>query len=61
MRYLVSSLPPGVSPGGLSPGALPPGELLVDGGRVGLLCAVSLGLSPSVAGCFAFCGWAILT
>ena len=45
----LGGLPPGTSPpGGLSPGALPPDELLVDEGRLGLLCAVSLGLTPSV-------------
>ena len=42
--------PSGLPLGGLLPGGSPPGELLVYGGRPGLLCAVSLGLTPSVAG-----------
>ena len=42
------------SPGGLSLGALSVGELLVDGGRVGFLCAVALGLGGAV-------GWVVST
>ena len=42
------------SPAGLFLGALSAGELLVDGGHMGLLCAVSSELILGVAG-----GWAV--
>ena len=42
------------SPGGLFLGALPAGVLLIDGGHVGLFCAVPLGLGVAF-------GWAVST